>query len=209
MNPAGKSSEFSDMFAFVGTMDYSPIYCVPAALRFIRDICGGEAALHKYMRDTVQKGADLIAKRFGTEVMDDGFRRDVTPDRLADHMDSADTVISGLRDCAIATVLLPITVIAASNQSGQDAKQLDRLSWAGSAVSIREQDVAQHMTWMRQTMMEEFKTSVAIREYKGRIWMRLSGQIYLGLCDFEWLGGILEDIFERMKRGESLSTIGA
>jgi hypothetical protein len=57
---------------------------------------------------------------------------------------------------------------------------------------------------MEKTLVDEFNTFVAIYEYEGRVWTRISGQIYLELKDFEWLGEVLNGLCERIRAGESL-----
>lgn len=61
-----------------------------------------------------------------------------------------------------------------------------------------------HIAWMERTLVDEFNTFVAIYEYDGKLWTRISGQIYLELKDFEWLGGVLKGLCERVRIGESL-----
>ena len=74
---------------------------------------------------------------------------------------------------------------------------------AGSII-VRQLDVPTHIAWMEKTLVDEFNTFVAIYEYDGKLWTRISGQIYLELKDFEWLGGVLKDLCERVRMGESL-----
>jgi hypothetical protein len=57
---------------------------------------------------------------------------------------------------------------------------------------------------MQKTLVDEYNTFVAIYEYDGKLWTRISGQIYLELKDFEWLGGVLKSLCERVQSGESL-----
>lgn len=78
------------MFDFVGTVDNTRYLCVPAALKFRQEVCGGEEAIMKYCVDLAREGGDRVASILGTEVMDD----------------SAGT----LRDCAFANIRLPLDV---------------------------------------------------------------------------------------------------
>ncbi|KAI0875894.1 pyridoxal phosphate-dependent transferase [Hypoxylon argillaceum] len=54
--------------------------------------------------------------------------------------------------------------------------------------------------WMMRTMVEEYKTFVALIVHEGRLWARLSAQVYLDVEDFEWAGHML---LELCKRAES------
>ena len=65
-------------------------------------------------------------------------------------------------------------------------------------------DVQTHIAWMEKTLAYEYNTFVAIYQYNGKLWTRICGQIYLELRDFEWLGGVLKTLCERVKAGESL-----
>ena len=71
-------------------------------------------------------------------------------------------------------------------------------------IIIQEAEVPIHIAWMEKTLVDEFNTFVAIYEYDGKLWTRISGQIYLELKDFEWLGGVLKSLCERVRSGESL-----
>jgi hypothetical protein len=57
---------------------------------------------------------------------------------------------------------------------------------------------------MEKTLVDDFNTFVPIYEYDGKLWARISGQIYLELRDFEWLGGVFKTLLERVRAGESL-----
>ncbi|KIY00339.1 uncharacterized protein Z520_04024 [Fonsecaea multimorphosa CBS 102226] len=257
--PPTDKSDFINLFQFVATADNTPYYCVPAALNFRQNLCGGEEAIYNYIRDIAQRGADLLAMLLGTEVMDDldaGYGlRTMGSYEASDKRDGGRIGwAGGLRDCAMANVLLPITIIGGHSRgslsmgpggagsagglspafrqssygfpSASVAAQL-RSSSAGSGgnlgeprrsnsplnspslysagpIIIQEADVATHVAWMEKTLVDEYNTFVAIYEYDGKLWTRISGQIYLELKDFEWLGGVLKTLCERVRSGESL-----
>ena len=315
----------------VATTDNTPFYCLPAALNFRANLCGGEEAIHRYIRDVSQRGADLLAMVLGTEVMDDldpgeGLKAmgSVEGHVVGRQGEGSSRWVGGLRDCAMANVLLPLMIMS---QDGRKASQGGSLGLgpggAGSAgglspfggmrrspspsrrspmaqglglgggssrpelgsrspslgvtsfvpghaysrsspgplpnptrspslplarshspqynsdasaaaarspyvqrrqhspnspfayperknssgplgITIHAADVPTHVAWMEKTLVEEFNTFVAVYEYKGRMWVRISGQIYLELKDFEWLGGVLRGLCERVGWGESL-----
>ncbi|EXJ72926.1 uncharacterized protein A1O5_04075 [Cladophialophora psammophila CBS 110553] len=257
--PPSDKSDFVNLFQFVATADNTPYYCVPAALNFRQNLCGGEEAIYNYIRDIAQRGADLLAMLLGTEVMDDldaGYGlRTMGSYEASDKRDGGRIGwAGGLRDCAMANVLLPITIIGAYSRgsismgpggagsagglspalrqssygfpSATGVSQL-RSSSASSAghlgeprrsnsplnspslhsagpIIIQEADVATHIAWMEKTLVDEYNTFVAIYEYDGKLWTRICGQIYLELKDFEWLGGVLKTLCERIRNGESL-----
>jgi hypothetical protein len=75
---------------------------------------------------------------------------------------------------------------------------------ASGPIIVNKNDVPRHKAWMERTLVDEFNTFVAIFEYNGKLWTRICGQIYLELRDFEWLGGVLKGLCERVRMGESL-----
>ena len=265
--PNNDKSEFVNLFQFVATADNTPYYCVPAALNFRQNLCqGGEEGIYNYIRDLAQRGADLLALLLGTEVMDDldegrGLR---TMGSLEGSVGSGRVGWQGgLRDCAMANVLLPITILGSKSVGsivagpggagsagglsplhGQGRKGSYGFSRAGAGysplaapptgleppgapwmqgelvttpqgspglepagsgpITIQMADVRTHIAWMEKTLAYEFNTFVAIYEYNGKLWTRICGQIYLELRDFEWLGGVLKALCERVRMGESL-----
>jgi len=262
--PPTDKSAFINLFQFVATADNAPYYCVPAALNFRQNLCGGEEAIYNYIRDIAQRGADLLAMLLGTEVMDDldaGYGlRTMGSYEASDKREGGRIGWSGgLRDCAMANVLLPVTIVGGRSRgsismgpggsgsagglspalrhssygfpsasvsnasqfrspSASSAGMLGEplapwrsnsplstptLSPAGPTV-VQESDVPTHVAWMEKTLVDEFNTFVAIFEYDGKLWTRISGQIYLELKDFEWLGGVLKGLCDRVRMGESL-----
>lgn len=67
---SGDDTAFTKMFEFVGTADTSSYYCIPAAAEFRRDVCGGDERIWEYCRDLARKGGEVVARKLGTEVMD-------------------------------------------------------------------------------------------------------------------------------------------
>lgn len=299
------TSTLQTLFQFVATTDSSPYYCVPAALKFRNDILGGEEEIYRYIRNVAQRGADLLAMILGTEVMDDldpgeGLKAMGSVEGQVAGRSGADSSrwTGGLRDCAMANVLLPITIVGGKEGSspqgrgslrsgpggGGSAGGLSpfgpmrrspsptpssgsvtpvttsfgsgrtpslgipahlghsysksssaalptaparspslplslqvrnispnspfaphRRSSAPLVVTVQAEDVPKHVAWMEKTLVDEFNTMVPIFEYKGRVWCRVSGQVYLELKDFEWLGGVLRTLCERVGDGESLA----
>lgn len=68
--PSGDDTAFTKMFEFVGSADSSPYLSVPSALKFRREVCGGEERLWEYCYKLAAEGGALVARMLGTEVMD-------------------------------------------------------------------------------------------------------------------------------------------
>jgi len=56
--------------------------------------------------------------------------------------------------------------------------------------------------WINSTAVGEYDTYLQIAFHAGKLWVRLSGQIYLELKDFEWAGHTLKELCDRVNRGE-------
>ncbi|KAI8137721.1 pyridoxal phosphate-dependent transferase [Fennellomyces sp. T-0311] len=65
----GEPSNFEEEFGWPGTMDFSTVLCVNAAIDF-RESLGGEEAIQSYCNDLAQKGGQLVADLCGTEVLE-------------------------------------------------------------------------------------------------------------------------------------------
>lgn len=163
--PSGKS-EFVNNFEFVGSVDNSPVLCVPAAIEWRKKVTWngkqGEEAIYAYMAHIAREGGDLMAAAFGTEIMDNAE--------------------GTLTDCFFTNVHLPL----AFNEQAQ--------SDSGKAIQI--------VHWMNKTLVDEYDTFLGFNFYDGAWWVRLSGQIYLTKEDFQWATDALNEVFERVKKGE-------
>ncbi|TGJ78368.1 hypothetical protein E0Z10_g10398 [Xylaria hypoxylon] len=84
------------------------------------------------------------------------------------------------------------------------SQTMSRCAMTNVALPI-DVDVASGTTqhWMMRTMSEEYKTFMTLIIHKGRLWARLSAQVYLDMEDFEWAGHVLLELCERVKRGEA------
>jgi len=54
----------------VGTIDNTPYLCVPDALKFRKEVSGGEEKIMRYCADVVKQGGMHVAKALETEVLD-------------------------------------------------------------------------------------------------------------------------------------------
>jgi hypothetical protein len=66
-SPTGCPS-WVDEFEWNGTIDFSPLLSVDAALDF-RALCGGEERITKYCHHLAVEGGEAVAKILGTEIM--------------------------------------------------------------------------------------------------------------------------------------------
>ncbi|KAI0164575.1 PLP-dependent transferase [Xylariaceae sp. FL1272] len=57
--------------------------------------------------------------------------------------------------------------------------------------------------WMTRYMLKHYKTFIPLYSFQGQAWARVSAQVYLDLEDFEWAGGMLFELCEKVKYGGS------
>ncbi|KAL2070800.1 hypothetical protein VTL71DRAFT_13826 [Oculimacula yallundae] len=88
-----------------------------------------------------------------------------------------------LTNCCLVNILLPIAV---------DDEVVEGMA------TIKPEQVAKTKEWLQETLIDEYKTFVAIWLFQGRFWARLSGQVYLDMEDFEWAGKTLKTLCERV-----------
>ena len=69
--PQGNRSRFVELFQFVATIDASPYLCIEEALKFRREVCGGEEAIMKYCEQVALEGGRKATKLLGTEMMEE------------------------------------------------------------------------------------------------------------------------------------------
>jgi len=88
--PASDKSAYVTNFEFVGTVDPAPYLCVPAALKWRREVCGGEEKIREYCVGLNKKASECVAAILGTEYMECAERT--------------------LRECNMSNVRLPLNV---------------------------------------------------------------------------------------------------
>ena len=89
-------SPFVALFEIAATIDNSPYLCVAEAIRYRKEVCGGEQRITDYCRNVAREGGKAAAGILGTEVMDN---KEGT-----------------LTDCALSNVRLPLTIGEAKGQ---------------------------------------------------------------------------------------------
>ena len=64
-----KGQYFVDLFTLGPTTDFTPLLCVPEALRFRDEVCGGEEKIRDYCFRLAKRGGDTVARILETEVL--------------------------------------------------------------------------------------------------------------------------------------------
>ncbi|KAH8651061.1 pyridoxal phosphate-dependent transferase [Xylariales sp. PMI_506] len=170
--PPSNKPAFVANFQFTGTLDTSSYLCALDAVRWRRDVLGGEEAIMAYTQELALKGGRRVAEILGTEILENE---------------------SGtLTRCSMVMVALPIQVGPADAERRGDC-----------AVLLAPEDAGATVQWMHGVLMGEHNTYIVLYCYQGRMWTRLSAQVYLEMQDFEWAGQTLREVCQRVARGEN------
>lgn len=90
---------------------------------------------------------------------------------------------------AIGTIFLPIWIGERKGGSETD-------------VVVPQEDLWPIYNWLEEVQMEEYKTFMAVSVRWGRFVIRLSAQVYLDMDDYEWAAKTLQELIERVRKGE-------
>ncbi|OJJ01620.1 hypothetical protein ASPVEDRAFT_129847 [Aspergillus versicolor CBS 583.65] len=162
-------SAFVTLFEFTGTADDSAYACVPAAMKFRTEVCGGEEAIYGYLEKLAGEIGDVVAAALGTEVL-----RAVKGE-------------TGGLGCALVNVRLPVRIIESLPPARKESDS------SNGMIYVRSEDASSLSHWMHAQLVER-GTFVPIFPHGEWFFTRLSAQIYLDRSDFEWLAGILKEI---------------
>lgn len=58
------------------------------------------------------------------------------------------------------------------------------------------------LRWISQTLVDENETFMAILMHGGKLWVRLSANVYLTEEEFVWAGQVLKEVCGRARKGE-------
>ncbi|KAH8428368.1 uncharacterized protein LDX57_006069 [Aspergillus melleus] len=179
-NAPSTQSPFEQLFEFVGTTDDSAYMCVPAALKFRAEVCGGEDAIMSYCCRLANEGADIVAQALGTSVLQEPDLKEGEESRM--------------RKCAMTTVRLPIAIATAADVNSNVGADAELAPW----VTLSEQDALRALARIHRGLMDEYRTFVPVFPHGPWLWVRLSGQVYLERGDFEWLAAALGELCRRV-----------
>jgi hypothetical protein len=96
-----------------------------------------------------------------------------------------------MQECCFTNVRLPLTFAPdGDNESQAVVKGFDA------------RDAGKIGDWIKATAFNEFDTYLQTAFHKNALFVRLSGQIYLEVGDFDWVGQRLKVLCERVEKGE-------
>lgn len=96
-----------------------------------------------------------------------------------------------LTNCAMANVTLPLWVGERGRERAPEGHTVLRKEKANTAFN-----------WIQMTLVEEYKTSMAVYYWRDRFWVRISAQVYLDMEDYEWAGRTLKEVCARVAKEE-------
>ncbi|KMQ44618.1 Pyridoxal phosphate-dependent transferase, major region, subdomain 1 [Trichophyton rubrum] len=186
-------SDFELQFEFIGTNDDLPYLCVPDAMKYRQEVCGGEEKIMQYCQTLAFEAGNRVARIWGTDVLSEfcssGGHLDVTKEKRSE-----------FRKCAFANVRLPITLVDDQNvPQGRIAKA----EWP----VVRMADAVPTCRAMEQRLVLKHSTMSPCYVHAGSIWTRLSAQVYLEVSDFEWLASVFKKIFEELAIEGSMASL--
>lgn len=124
--PEGKG-EFVYNFEFVGTNDDIPYLCVPEAIKWREQVCGGEENIRTYCTNLAREGGEKVAQILGTRVLDN-----------ASHT---------LTNCHMINVLLPLGERPAATQ-GQSPTTAPPEAEAAAVELMRKLMIDEYKTFL-------------------------------------------------------------
>lgn len=161
--PMGKKSPFVLLFEFVATLDSSPYFCIEEALRFRKEVCGGEEKVMEYCGKISDEAGRRAVEILGTGLLENAE--------------------GSLNRCAFTNVRLPLGIGLGDGE-------------------VPEQNAQRVVNWMAQQLVEKYDMYTALYYHGTSFWVRLSGQIYLEIEDFDRGVYALKELCERVQRGE-------
>ncbi|KAI1637809.1 pyridoxal phosphate-dependent transferase [Biscogniauxia mediterranea] len=82
---------------------------------------------------------------------------------------------------------------------------MSKCAMTNIALPLSAEEASAAAEWITKKMLEEYKTFLPLYMNEGRLWTRISAQVYLDIHDFEWAGQTLLELCTRVKKGEHLS----
>lgn len=170
-----RKSAFVQAFQSFGTVDNAPYLCVADSLKWREEVLGGEERIRTEMTALAREGGQKIADILGTKVLDNATR--------------------SMTRCSMVNVALPLAIQREKGDSTPDEELASRPTFPKSEIPVI-------IGWIQRKLVDEYNTFVSLYAYRGRWWARASAQVYVELKDFEWVGGVLKELCERVVKGE-------
>lgn len=203
-------TDFAELFAFVATVDTTPYLCVPEALRFRQVACGGEESIRHYCQDIAQIGGRRVAQILGTEVMQNSTctltNCSFVNVRLPLTFSTSPTAAPDSpyprinNDDAVPVVVEGFSRLKAISRHELDAADSNPMKkmMKTKQKPFNREDAPAIVRWIIDRALIDFDIPIMTKFHAGAVWIRLSGQIYIELQDFERAADVLKVLCERI-----------
>ncbi|KAF7943186.1 hypothetical protein EAE96_011123 [Botrytis aclada] len=167
-------NSFVQLFQKVSTIDPTPYLCTPEALKFRAEVCGGEKNIREHCQKLTLAGGQSMAEILHTSILENET--------------------SSINQCCFVNVRLPFKIVQptehAGNMPGYDF------------ITIRAVDASKIAKWIEEVSVKEYDMMFMTKHYSGALWVRISGQVYLEVQDFQWAAYRLRELSLRVERGD-------
>lgn len=188
----------------MATIDPTPYLCIPEALRFRQLVCGGEESIRQYCQDIAQIGGHRVAQILGTEVMQNStytlnncsfvnVRLPLVFSGYHHHQqhDELDSSSAAAAEAAKSAATVAAAESSSSSSQGKNSKMMT------DKKRFNPEDAPTMVRWIIDRALLDFGIPIMTKFHAGAIWIRLSGQIYVELRDFERAAEVLKGLCER------------
>eukprot|EP00475_Leptophrys_vorax_P012668 TRINITY_DN1905_c0_g1_i1.p1 TRINITY_DN1905_c0_g1~~TRINITY_DN1905_c0_g1_i1.p1 ORF type:complete len:428 (+),score=87.60 TRINITY_DN1905_c0_g1_i1:446-1729(+) len=178
-------SSFQREFYMVGTRDFTSYFCSQACLNFIESLLGGLDQMRSHINSLLIQGVDILMSKWNTPLMTN----------IMTHGSSNPETCEVLLGAPfLANVQLPFTYeeFVLSYSEEQDHKEVD--------VKNEVLRLSHHKGGLVMTkLLEEYHIQTVAYEWHGKLWARVSSQVYNSLSDYHELAEAVWSIKLGMK----------
>jgi len=170
---AERSVSFGELFKWAATIDQTPYLCVPEAVKFRRNFCGGETSIREYCFRLALDGGRAVARTLATEIME--------------HPESR------MNECCFVNVRLPLNFHQANNSTSKVDSEFDAANGPRIVQWVMDRLVCEFDTWIPG----KFYGGAVWMRLSAQIYLEIkdfewAGTVLKGLCERvgkgEWRG---------------------
>lgn len=153
-----EKNRLRDKFLFIGTLDYTPLIASQDAIKFRKEVCGGEEKIKDYTFKLAGQAGELFAKEFGTDIMISG----------SSQKGGEDDIQTSMINVYLPSPSGPLDLEAPVNKNGKPPVDLE---FAANELQY--------------TLLFKYNVYFPIGVMNNKLYTRLSAQVYLDLDDFK------------------------
>lgn len=154
-----KEDLLRDKFMFVGTADYTSYISTETAIDFRKSVCGGEEAIQQYIFKLAKQAAELFSTDLETEIITSGLENE------------EEDIQTAMVNVYLPTPSGPLDVSSPFSGVTSKTPTLD-LEFVGDELE--------------SSILRKYNVYFPINVYNGKLYTRLSAQVYVDLDDFKY-----------------------